>query len=471
MAADLTENLNSLPLTKIIDYVITNGDEIDQARLQAIKKHYDDNTIFLRNDNKAMLLSDLLKLENDFKKSVEIMAHDQRIASGSQLTKGSVAQEKLKKIKKQKQLKFDEYLEEFKSHDPIARNHNGTTYVTIWDRNAEPEQQTIDDFINYSMEKLPNGLIDTRARNDALTHIRNGKNVFLKYSMPKASFFFEEKGDEIGVTKYGPSFSRNNFKSDGTIDSNIVIPGGIDYKNLQVMALNARTKNRFSGYSPDFKKLKTQFSFPNFLLGEMLHKVTGAEVVKVTDQQVYRPYADTGTDDEAELVVKIFLVDGTSTIDFPYDKDKYFLPDGWTMVERADGVIMYFYKAKGLFQSDFPEGSYIIIPLDKKPSDVLILGGTTSEEIKDKVMEAVELYEEGGTKRIDTNTPIIQFHFGLIAYMVNLDNVFINNPSPTDGGNKQKKYKRTNIKRTKRTKRTKRMNIKYMKKSKKNHHK
>jgi hypothetical protein len=468
--AGIGENLNSLPLTKITDYVITNGDEIDQARLQAIKKRYDDNTNYLREDNKAMILSDLLKLENDFKKSVEIMAHEQRIASGSQLTKGSVAQEKLKKIKKQKQLKFDEYLEEFKSHDPIARNHNGVTYVTVYD--GPPEQQNIDTFIRYSMIELP----DTRARDDALTHIKNRKNVFLKYSMPKASFHF----DENGVEQYGPSFSRNNFNSDGSINTEIVISGGIDYKNLKAMALNTRKKKKLSlsgySYSPDFEKLKTQFSFPNFLLGEMLHKVTGVEEVKATDQQVYRPLADRGTDDEAELVVKIFLVDGTSTIDFPYDKDKYFLPDGWTMVERADGVIMYFYKDKGLFQSDFPEGSYIIIPLDKKVSDVLILGGTTFLEIRKKVVEAVNLYESGvGT--IDIKNPTIQLHFGLIAYMVNLKNVFEDNPSFTDGGNKQKKYKRTNIKymkrtkRTKRTKRMKRMNMKYMKKSKKNHHK
>jgi hypothetical protein len=136
---------------------------------------------------------------------------------------------------------------------------------------------------------------------------------------------------------------------------------------------------------------------------------------------------------------------------------------------------MYFYKDKGLFQSDFPEGSYIIIPLDKKVSDVLIFG-TTSMEIEDKVVEAVNLYENA-TGIIDTNNSTIQLHFGLIAYMVNLKNVFKDNPSFTDGGNKQKKYKRTNIKymkrtkRTKRMKRMKRMNMKYMKKSKKNHHK
>jgi hypothetical protein len=463
------DNFDSLPLSSIINYIDDN-DDIDQVRLNMLKKRYHEIlNDELVDDNKAMILSDLLKLENDFKKSVEIMAHEQRIASGSQLTKGSVAQEKLKKIKKQKQLKFDEYLEEFKSHDPIARNHNGVTYVTVYD--GPPEQQNIDTFIRYSMIELP----DTRARDDALTHIKNRKNVFLKYSMPKASFHF----DENGVEQYGPSFSRNNFNSDGSINTEIVITGGIDYKNLKAMALNTRKKKKLSlsgySYSPDFEKLKTQFSFPNFLLGEMLHKVTGVEEVKATDQQVYRPLADRGTDDEAELVVKIFLVDGTSTIDFPYDKDKYFLPDGWTMVERADGVIMYFYKDKGLFQSDFPEGSYIIIPLDKKVSDVLIFG-TTSMEIEDKVVEAVNLYENA-TGIIDTNNSTIQLHFGLIAYMVNLKNVFKDNPSFTDGGNKQKKYKRTNIKymkrtkRTKRMKRMKRMNMKYMKKSKKNHHK
>ena len=283
--------------------------------------------------------------------------------------------------------------------------------------------------------------------------------------MPKASFYF----NTLGQVEYGPSFSRDNFLSDGTINIKIVIPKGIDYNNLEKLALNARTE----GFGVS-KRLKTRFSFPNFLLGDMLYQ----EVNGATDSGIlYRPYATGGTDADAELMVKIYKDNGgVFTINFPYDKEKYFLPAGWVMVERADGVIMYYYEAKGLIQPDFPKGSYIYMPEDKEPKDVIILGLATPRVIKEKVDEAILLYE-GGVRIVDILNLAFQRHMGLIAYMVNLDNVFKTNPSHTDGGNKQKKYKRTNIKRTKRTKktkrtkRTKRMNIKYMKKSKKNHHK
>lgn len=454
------EILESLPAYNIAQNVIM--DDVDK---EEVKEVYDALLDNLDEGERAIDMSDLLKLENDFKKSVEIRAHDQRIASGSELSKGSMSKEKLKESKKIQQLAFLDYLEDFKIHDPIARNHNDKTLVTIWDGKTKTQKpQSIDAFIDYSMEGI-------QARDDALTHIKNKENknnVFLKYSMPKASFHY----DPHKIMQYGPSFSRENFNSNGNININKVCSGGIDFKNLQQLALDLRTPNRMvEGYSYDFKKLQTRFSFPNFLLGDMLHIDPRR---KLTDPlQVLRPYAETGTDDEAELVLKLYS-GSTGTADekswhFPYDKDIYHLPPGWVMAERADGVIMYYNIEKG-FQPDFPLGSYIYIPMGKEVRDVIIrLDSGVSKKIKTDVMYAVKKY-----KPFDiTNIPM-QLHLGLIAYMANLEIVFDNNPSPTYGGNKKKKSKRTNIKKmkkTKRTKRMKRMNMKYMKKSKKNHHK
>lgn len=459
--ADIT---NNLPLFSAASYVVTARD-IDQAQLNGVKRSYDVVTKLLANNKKAMILSDLLKLENDFKKSVEIVAHEQRIASGSELSKGSMSKEKLKESKKIQQLAFLDYLEDFKIHDPIARNHNDKTLVTLWDR--PPEPQSIDDFIDYSMEGI-------EARDDALTHIKNKENrnnVFLKYSMPKASFHY----DPSKRMQYGPSFSRENFNSNGGININKVCPRGIDFKNLQQLAVDVRTPNRGGGYSYDLKKLKTRFSFPNFLLGDMLY--IDPRRKPMNPLQVLRPYAETGNADQVELVLKLYSSTGTAGEEpwhFPYDKEIYHLPSGWVMAERADGVIMYYHIDKG-FQPDFPLGSYIHLPMGKELNEVIIgLDSGVSKDIKTDVMYAVKLYEEDVGGEIDiTNIPI-QLHLGLIAYMVNLKIVFENNLSPAYGGNKKKKSKRTNIKKmkkTKRTKRMKRMNMKYMKKSKKNHHK
>jgi hypothetical protein len=208
----------------------------------------------------------------------------------------------------------------------------------------------------------------------------------------------------------------------------------------------------------------------------MLYKSEGAP----ESTEVFRPYQIID-DNYREFWVKIY---GTGFY-FPYNKSKYFLPPGYHMVERADGVIMYFNENTKIMKSDFPLGSYMIIPDGETIGDV-INNTETCQEIEKRVMEVLQyLYKDtkGGTTNLEVVSDITaQQHFGLVAYMTNLESVinkYVNLEEEEEeyGGNKKKKSKRTNIKymkkmkRTKRTKRTKRMNIKYMKKSKKNHHK
>jgi hypothetical protein len=309
-------------------------------------------------------------------------------------------------------------------------------------------------------------------RNDALKYIqKDRKNIYLKYQMPTALF---HRAHLNGPLLFGPSTDKYRFNENGTTNPSFVIPRSIDARNLEEVASNLPKLSY--GRGVDMKVLKTRYTFPNFLLGEMLYKSEGAP----ESTEVFRPYQIID-DNYREFWVKIY---GTGFY-FPYNKSKYFLPPGYHMVERADGVIMYFNENTKIMKSDFPLGSYMIIPDGETIGDV-INNTETCQEIEKRVMEVLQyLYKDtkGGTTNLEVVSDITaQQHFGLVAYMTNLESVinkYVNLEEEEEeyGGNKKKKSKRTNIKymkkmkRTKRTKRTKRMNIKYMKKSKKNHHK
>ena len=74
------DTVASLPLARISDYVLENADELDHTVFEAVKDSYKADIVELGQDNKAMILSDLLKLDNDFKKRVEITTGSIKLA-------------------------------------------------------------------------------------------------------------------------------------------------------------------------------------------------------------------------------------------------------------------------------------------------------------------------------------------------------------------------------------------------------
>jgi hypothetical protein len=420
-------------------------------------------------DQAVLPISELLKAESDFKKNIESRANKLRLTSGRQLDKGFMPAEKQKKPTKG-QMDIEKYITEFYENDPIAHNHNGVVETEIVDANndlLDPTALNIQDFIGYSMRSIPQ-------RDDALKYVINQqdkkKNTYLKYQMPTALFHRDDSLN--GPLQFGPSINPYRFNKNGITDPSFVIPRSIDAFNLAEVASKS-PKTMFG--KVDIKVLKTRYTFPNFLLGEMLYQSEGVP----ESTEVFRPYPPID-DNYKEFWVKVY---GTGFY-FPYDKSKYFLPPDWYMVERADGVIMYFNEKTKEMKSNFPLGSYMIMP-DGVTIDDVIKNTVTCQKIKNNVTDLVDAYVDlARTTNTDFDSSNIkaQQHFGLIAYMTNLDSVISKHVNLEEGGeeyggNKKKKSKRTNIKymkkmkRTKRTKRTKRMNIKYMKKSKKNHHK
>ena len=431
-------------------------------------------------------VSEMSKMGRAFDEFIESKANQYSTLKKKQLDKGFVQKDKHNTLKGN--VNIADYFKHFFENDPISVNHNGVTKIIVKDDDGDDEEgdQTIDDFIAYSSSPYPAKIIDS------LSYITNkDNNVYLKYQMPTA--LFHKDAAAAGTVSYGPSLG-TNFKSDGKIDNELVIPNSEDAKNLTEVALKTpKRRTRLSlGFrsSPDVELLNTRFSFPNFLLGKMLHKRDNISESEV----VYRPYSTQSADgNHLEFWVKSY----DSGFYFPYDKRKYFLPvqdeHEWQMVERADGVIMYYHTKRGM-QANFPPGSYMI--WDRRESfDNVIFPTENHEKIKTAIMDDL-MGNLGVNSLADLNSKKIQRRIGLVAYMTNLkcifeeDNLYAERVEDDDdeveeeeeeggggGSNKKKKSKRTNIKymkrtkRTKRMKRMKRMNMKYMKKSKKNHHK
>jgi hypothetical protein len=216
-----------------------------------------------------------------------------------------------------------------------------------------------------------------------------------------------------------------------------VYPGGKDYMNLEKIG------QRKSGFISPKLPYNTYFTFPNFLLGEMLYMSmdpNGKSYPPATF--VFRLF--TSSRNDLEFWVKNY---GTGDGSFPYDKTKYVLPDGWKMIERADGIIMYLSIGNQLY-SDPPEGSYYIKKSDQDINTVIKQNSPAYVAMVNAVNQAIINGHcatggpAGPYTAVDMGTPIVQNKLKLVAYMTNI-NYLIRNGIIT-GGNK-KKTKRKNI--------------------------
>ena len=254
---------------------------------------------------------------------------------------------------------------------------------------------------------------------------------------------FTARTNAVGDVVLGPSNSENQkFGNEGNVvtgPSPRVYPGSYDYNNLTQVAASSE-KKMIGGV--DSVKLNTKYSLPNFLLGEMLYKTPGAKEAT----GVFKMFSDKSSME--------FWIKNYPKMYFPYNQAMYFFPPGYQLIERADGVIMYFNTVTSTLEPNFPMGSYYILPQGADLNTV-IKNSTRYDAINTAVALVAARYTPA-----QMSEPNIQRILQLVAYMTNLQAVkasFLPPILPGGGGGK-KKTKRTNI-------------IKYMAKSKKKYHK
>jgi len=360
-------------------------------------------------------------------------------------------------------IKIGAYFKHFCDHDPLVYNHNGTTRINVIDRGTgsvgvgvAPLPQDIPAFIAY--------LTDPAASQpeliDALSYLWNPVDpdqVCYKYRMPSVLFTVNPGTNVLQIVNApapnatGPSREVNRFSAGGIVTQNTtnVFPGGKDDANLEVIGqLRGSNSVGFGNSTPlSTEKYNSYFTFPNFLLGEMLYMSpdpNGRPRPPAT--YVFRPFVDSSSQNDMEFWVKNYE---TGDASFPYDKKRYVLLEGWKMIERADGIIMYL-SPKNVLHSDPPEGSYYI-----KKSDEDILRVIKSSSAYMAMVNAVNaaITAGGPYDAVQMGTSNVQDKLKLVAYMTNI--AHLKTHGITTGGNK-KKTKRKNI-------------IKHVAKSKKKH--
>jgi hypothetical protein len=406
----------------------------------------------------------------------------QKILNGDALPKGFIAPG-LAYPANATNVKLIDYLQHFCANDPLVYNHNGRTNITNIDRTTSviaidpatgqpgawtlaggagpPAPQGIPAFIDYfscALSTQPEVV-------DALSYLWNPDEpgeVCSKYKMPSVLFTQTVAGaveivDAPAANVTGPSRELNRFSDGGVVTGTNVVPGGGDDINLtQIGLLRGSNRVGLGNSSPlPIDKYNSYFTFPNFLLGEMLFMsldpTTGRPRPPVT--YVNRPFIGSNSKNDMEFWVKNY---GEQDASFPYDKEKYVLPDGWKMIERADGIIMYLSPENHL-KSDPPDGSYYI----KKPNvDIarVIRQSVAHNEMVNWVNAAIRNGHGagggGGQYTVaDMGTANVQNKLKLVAYMKNIE--YLKRQKGIAGGNK-KKTKRKNI-------------IKHVAKSKKKH--
>jgi len=359
-------------------------------------------------------------------------------------------------------IKIGAYFKHFCDHDPLVYNHNGTTRINVIDRatgaigvGAMPAPQDINAFIAY--------LTDPNARPpelmDALSYLWNPVDpdqVCYKYRMPSVLFTVNPRTTVLQIVNApapnatGPSREVNRFSAGGIVIPNTnVFPGGKDDANLEVIGqLRGSNKVGFGNSTPlSTEKYNSYFTFPNFLLGEMLYMSPDPNGGRPRPPATYvfRPFVDSSSQNDMEFWVKNYE---TADASFPYDKKRYVLPEGWKMIERADGIIMYL-SPTNVLHSDPPPGSYYI-----KKSDEDILRVIKSSSAYTAMVNAVNaaIIAGGGHDAVQMGNSNVQNKLKLVAYMTNIAHLKRN---VITSGNK-KKTKRKNI-------------IKHMAKSKKKH--
>lgn len=432
---------------------------------------------------KCLQVFKLIELFQDkYLPKIKANAIAQKILNGDALPKGFITPGHAFKPEVSN-VKIGAYFKHFCDNDPLVYNHNGTTNITNIDRTTgaiaidatgqpgswilgvgvgPPAPQDIPAFIAYftSAVSTPPEVVD------ALSYLWNPaeqEEVCSKYKMPSVLFTVDGMGAvEIvnapapGAIVTGPSRAVNRFSNGGELTAGTnVFPGGKDYRNLtQIGMLRGSNSFRLGNSSPlPIDKYNSYFTFPNFLLGNMLYMSLDAfGRPRNPATYVFRPFVDSSSQNDMEFWVKNY---DTGDASFPYDQEKYVLPAGWKMIERADGIIMYLSPANHL-NSDPPDGSYYI----KKPGiDIArVIKSTDAYTAMVNAVNAAITNGDGAAgggapyTAVQMGNPVVQNKLKLVAYMTNIDHL---RRHGVTGGNK-KKTKRKNI-------------IKHVAKSKKKH--
>jgi hypothetical protein len=392
---------------------------------------------------------------------VEARANAYRIANGDPLIEGTRA---IKfPIMKQNDTEaltyfLVNYWKNFYANDAIAYNHNGTIrVVTVDDRGARqaPIQQNFTGFIDYASTPDPHVVI----RSNALKYyIDDTGEPYPKYQMPE--ILFKTMGANVIL---GPCLADNHFIFSNptrppTVNSGndglLPLQDSHDYNNLKkiledfqptLIRVSGGTFS-FSTMQPDYSPLRFRYSLPNFLLGEVLYKdskyETPGKLENIGKVKVGRPLLD-----HPELWVKI---QANNDYFFPYDTNRYYLPPGYEMYERADGVIIY-RNPNSQIEFTFPLGSYMIVHIDAGGTITPPIKPTTryleiNNVVKAKMERMAGVGANGLVPYVTFQTGNYQSSLQLVAYMANLKSL-LRLPAwaslvPPPQGGRTKKLKR-----------------------------
>lgn len=389
---------------------------------------------------------------------VEERANLFRIANGNPLPVGTRAR-KFPKMKQNDTLTYSlvNYWKDFYAYDAIAYNHNGVINVVTVDGIGvaqPPLAQNFSLFIDYASN--PNNVI----RRDALTYYidEDAGEPYPKYQMPEILF-----RTNAGNVILNPCLAQNHF--DLGVRPPVVAFGdngylplkdSHDYNNLQKIlsdfqptSIRVATGGVFSSSTmqPDYTPLRLRYSFPNFLLGEVLYKdpafETPGKPEVIGKVQVGRPLLD-----HPELWVKI---QATNDYFFPYDTNRYYLPPGYEMYERADGIIIY-RNPNSEIEFTFPLGSYMIVNIDSAGRITPPIKSTPryleiQSVVKAKMERMAGVAPGAPVSYVNFQGQGYQFSLQLVAYMANLK-ILLTLPSWAglrplpQGGGRTKKLKR-----------------------------
>lgn len=373
-------------------------------------------------------------------------------------------------------VKLIDYLQHFCANDPLVYNHNGQTNITTIDPATgviaidpttglpgacdpatglpgPPASQTIPQFIDY----FTNAASTQPQVVDALRYLWNPDEqgeVCYKYKMPSV-LFTQTAGAAVevvdaapGANVTGPSREPNRFSDGGVVVTGTnVVPGGGDDRNLtQIGLLRGSNRVGLGNSTPlPIDKYNSYFTFPNFLLGEMLYTSLDPTTGRPRTPVIFvnRPFIGSNSKNDMEFWVKNY---GEQDASFPYDKERYVLPEGWKMIERADGIIMYLSPQNHL-NSDPPDGSYYI----KKPNvDItrVIRQSVAHNEMVNSVNAAIRNGDGaagGGAQYTvaDMGTANVQNKLKLVAYMKNIE--YLKRQKGIAGGNKKKTKRKNRI--------------------------
>jgi hypothetical protein len=397
----------------------------------------------------------ILQNINRLKKVPEIVeqrANAFNLANGNPIATGTRAI-KFSKIKSNDNLQLNlvKYWQDFYANDAIAYNHNGVIEVVTVDnggRRLAAAAQNFTGFIDYASN--PSDVI----RRDALTYyIDNTGEPYSKYQMPQ--ILCKTNGANVIL---GPCLSRGHFNLTGARpvvvsgnDGLLPLQDSYDFANLEQILLSFQPVKRtvsggvFRGSTTqqDYSALQYMYSFPNFLLGEVLYKEARFQAKEVPGRvQLGRPLLE-----HPELWVKI---QADNSYFFPYDKTKYYLPPGYEMYERADGVIIY-RNSQNQIEFTFPLGSYMIVQIDSTTGNITApiiqtpryVAINAAVKAKMEVMAGVALNGPVPYANFDNYQSSLQ----LVAYMENLRALLTSatwaglRPAPR-GGSRTKKLNR-----------------------------